>query len=186
MKITYTNNPLTSIIEVDEDDIKRIKQSLEVEELWGVVYRAQYHLETIKNYNPVKAEAILEDAHREVYKEIDRCLPYYLESLSGRHGGDCTSFACSCEKCQTERMLGIDTIEGLSKGMGSAISGLFKFESDLSIHEAISNYEETIKIPIEKKTGKDEWLNAHIPRWENDRTKTLEWLKKYRDAHFPL
>lgn len=169
MKITYTNNPLNAKLELNSHDLTMLKTHLELEELHDVVYWATHHLKDIKNYNLVKALEALDIEN--VYKEINRCLPYYLEDLNLPHLGDCTAFACACTRCQAESYMGIDTTKDISKSMGSIISELFRYNTSDNLGEIIIQYEKQIKDQIDNSN------------YQDARIKVLTYLKEYKLKH---
>ena len=97
--------------------------------------------------------------------------------------GDCTCVPCTCYRCLVESMLGIDTIKGLGKHEANAVQGAFCKDGKKTIEEAIATLEAD-KEYIKPATWPDSvGYEIHIPRWESERKRATEWLKKYKEVH---
>lgn len=154
MKITYTPNPLRTIIELDDHEKEVFKLKLKIEQLEEDIFAAAYELD------PKNANWTMSSSHRHpngrtqeeliagvlsdhldtsyLYSEgeykgrgldarVDELFGYYVDDLRGSHAGDCTCVACSCTKCHAEGMLGIDTIKGLEKHAAHKIQAAFDY-----------------------------------------------------------
>lgn len=108
---------------------------------------------------------------------VDEMHRYYVESLLGSHGGDCTCFCATCIKCDAEHKMGINTIEGLNKHAGHYVCLAFN-RRDCDLDKAIQNLEE---FKPRKKFGSDDALQA---QWSDWAAAALTWLVKYREDHF--
>jgi len=83
-----------------------------------------------------------------------------------------------------EEMIGIDTIKGLNKHAGYRISQAFYKEKTLD--EAIEYLNANIVSTkdIEWDNFSQEDFDSHIPRWTEEGTLALTWLRNYRATHF--
>jgi hypothetical protein len=146
MKITYTPNPLNTVIELDAHEQELFKLKLRIEEYENMMFNAHWNLTRSSEYlATLPRMKTLEDARAEAIKRIDpeywcsddrtklddridELFDHYLGELSMNHSGDCTCFPCSCGKCHAEGMLGLDTTKGLSKYMASKIERAFSYK----------------------------------------------------------
>lgn len=209
MKITYTPNPLNTIVELDEHEIELFRLKLKIEQYeemifsahWGLTRTAEYlaGLPRPKTVEQAREEAIKElepeywcDDGNKLDKRVDELLKHYLEELRLPHLGDCTCFAMSCSKCHAESLFGIDTIKGLGKHQAHKVQGAFSNGKDgdvwlpeASLDEAISrleNYNPT-KGPAWARFSQGDF-DAHVPRWKAEAASAAAWLKNYRSEHF--
>lgn len=203
MKITYTPNPLNTIIELDEHEKKELWYKLKIEALVERLFRVHYELTYGSRENP-KVDSILADVDPDYYlndedetgrsrldKRIDEALAYYLDDLRSAHMGDCVCFACSCSKCHAEDLLGINTIKGLGKHPANKIDGAFSngkngdvWLPQASIHEAITRLENYDPKPVSSAAwDKVGGFDVHVPRWKEEAEAALVWLRNYRDEH---
>jgi len=83
MKISYKQNPLETLVELDEEEIKTLRKKIKDDE-----------------WTENEAEERLDDILRES-----------LKALKSSHDGDCVCSPCTCFKCLAEDLLGIDTLE---------------------------------------------------------------------------
>lgn len=183
MHIHYQPNPLQTIIELDPHDLEKLRLKLMIEDLQERLYGAHFHLEPGKYFDVAAAIRSLdvnslEDAPFE--RKIDRLVDLCIEELRGQHIGDCTCQPCSCMKCHAERLLGIDTIEGLGKHAAHKIDAAFATER--SLDAAIASLEDY------KPVRGESWLrfpqadfDQHIPRWTEEAHHAAAWLRAYRD-----
>lgn len=132
MKITYTPNPLNTIIELDEHEQKELWYKIKVNEMEEMLSMAEYYV-TEKYLNLEDARQELDSSYyladtnkkSKLDERCDTLLEHFLQELKSNHIGDCTCIACSCSKCHAESILGIDTIPGLSKYTGNSIRNAF-------------------------------------------------------------
>lgn len=182
MKFTYNQNPLATVVELDERDRKDLFMALKLEHLEDQLFEAHFAHEGLDGsktltrhdgtliYTAEQCAADLRAAidpenfcSDEIDAEIKRKAAFYEEELKGSHGGDCTCFACSCAKCWAESMLGINTIDGLGKHGGYYVQQAFYNNGNRR-----TSIDEVIEV---LSGGKAEVQHA------------VEWLKKYRDTH---
>jgi len=141
MKITYKENPLATVIELDdhEKEVMRLKLKLEIyedrafaahwalanigNELRGQIRTKDMAIEqAMKELDP---DYLLAENGEGIEKRTDDLLTWYLQELQSWHDGDCTAFPASCCKCHAEDMLGLNTIKGIGKHQGYALSQYF-------------------------------------------------------------
>lgn len=195
MKITYAQNPLCSTIELSDTEKKEFWYKLKIEELLQNMSQADFTFSHNEWFNKAIRPRSIEETIAEARKHLDYEYHYgpddgskskldtridllhtvYLEELMSSHAGDCVCFACSCEKCRAEGMLGIDTIKGLGKHQGNWVFSQFRDKETLA--EVIADLEVQIKTPI-VKTEKN--TVETIERWTRERISTLSWLKEYQ------
>jgi hypothetical protein len=162
MKITWTENPLETRVELDEADKKLLFAKLKAEYLEDLIFSAHFEL---------KSE-----------KAVDELVADYTQELLSKHIGDCTCVPCSCTKCRAESLLEIDTIRGLGKHSSYKIDSAFS--GGVSIDEAVrrlENYQPTYD--PNSKWPRSDW-EQHVPRWIEEGKRARAWLVAYRDEHF--
>jgi hypothetical protein len=188
MKITYAQNPLETKVELDDHEKEILWYKIKVEQLKWLIIGANVYLEEGQFFNLDRAREEVEtewlykgegEDRAKFDKQVDEYLEGYLQDLTGTHLGDCTCMASSCGKCNAESLLEIDTIEGLRKHPGSYVYSAFR-DGKRNLNEAIA-YLET-----HKPTAKWKGWEAHADRWAAEQKEACEWLKAYRDKHFPL
>ncbi len=162
MKITWTPNPLRSIVELDDADRWWLREAMQED------HGAQVNT------------AWLNEAHAS-----------YEAALRDTHDGDCLCIPSSCLKCQAEGYLGINTTPGLGKHLASKINFAFgeAFSSDRerTLDEAIavlSHYNPEPTSPM--WDGRHDLWDACLPRWMEEAGRALAWLVGYRTLHFHL
>lgn len=153
MKITYTPNPLRTIVELDEHEQEIFKLKLKISELEEAMGSASVYLDPknaswVMNKTPRRPDGhTLETLIEEVRKDyldmdyfytdkepsglderVNELFEHYIQELQGSHLGDCTCFAMSCSKCHAESKLGIDTLNGLGKHPGHRIQSAFSYK----------------------------------------------------------
>lgn len=203
MKITWNKNPLLTTIELDDAEKELLRWKVKAEELTDLIEEAKYDLGQVDR-PPAKKEAAecVETAlktlkHYDLYagverenslaREVDRMFGFYIEALSESHEGDCVCMACSCTKCHTEVLLGIDTMPGLEKHAANKIANAFGKDNEKSIEEAIASLE---NYKVTPPTGQLEgWSKVggwekHVPRWTKEAADAATWLKQYKEDHF--
>lgn len=209
MKITYTPNPLATVVELDEHEKRELWHRIRFEQMLDMLFAVHFELTCRGGAAPdlekLKKEAdpdyYLNDAEGHVDKtrldlRCDGLLEHYLEELRGQHAGDCTCIAMSCSKCNAESMLGIDTIKGLGKHQGNKIQSVFSRYNpatkkhdgpEVTLDEAIAKLEAYDPKPEGDQSAWDKvgGFFSHVPRWKAEAADALAWLKAYRDQHFP-
>lgn len=166
IKVNYTQDPLKSIIELEDIHIKIIRERLYSEALESEVYElTEKH--TTKSFV---------DCLTEAEQESERLLTYYKEACAESHCGDCIKVCCSCTKCFVEDILGLNTLEG--------------FTHPYWIDKAFSDGRETLKEAIDwlKNTPVQQtWPGSeqYIELWQRQKEITLDELLVYKEKHFP-
>lgn len=174
MKVTYTPNPLRSIVELDGNDRYRLKQGIENDLLYSLTVRAQLYLREGKIDRAIE----ILDAIEKVEEATEREATEDVSALRGSHCGDCICVPCTCTKCQAERHLDINTLDGLNKHMAYKIAAAFGENGDRTIEQALeslANYDPT---PWPK--NRELW-DSCMPRWKEEATAAHAWLLRYRN-----
>lgn len=194
MKIIWNQNPLRTVVELDEHEKEVLWYKVKIQEMEELLYTAHFHLTPDYGYfNAAKVQQacdpsyFISDEYNKdkpslINQTVDERHKTYLDALQGSHDGDCICHACSCIKCHAEQLLGVDTILGLRKHQAAAI------------HQACGGWKE--QIPIEQAIKTLEEYDAHkrIPQWKGeqkwydkwnlDHKQAAEWLKMYKNTHF--
>lgn len=183
MKITYTPNPMRTIVELDEHEKKEFWYKTKIDQMQWMLAGGRFYLcHEFDCYDVNRAKEELTYDEAELDKRVDELSEYYIKSLLDIHLGDCTCVPCSCDKCHAESLLGIDTIKGLGKHEGSKVSGAFDMKpggvDGRTLDEAIERLEQY------KPAADWEGWEAHAERWEREAKNALAWLKEYKDQHF--
>ena len=118
MKITYTPNPLNTVVELEPHEIELLRLRLKIEQYEEMIFSAHHALTAGLDKDKASAEAAetLDPNHwccdepSRLDGRVDELLQHYLDELRGAHAGDCTAFAAPCLKCHAEDLLGIDTL----------------------------------------------------------------------------
>jgi len=190
MKIIYNENPLRTVVELDENDRRILWFKIKVEELQNKLFDVHFNLTEGEYFNLERARkdadpvAYLQEVDQEktaIDERVDMLLEHYVQELSGVHVGDCTCQPCSCSKCRAEEILGINTL-GSSPGNHELAKIDSAFSKDRSLSEALS-YLKDHKISREKpeswKSFTQEDYESHIPRWESEQARAYEYLRDY-------
>lgn len=193
MKITYTPNPLNTIVELDEKEVELFRLKLRIELLEEAVFGAQYHL----GMNPYAKDTFdVEAAKRDLrYDEekadarVEQLLHHYLEELKLPHLGDCVCFAMSCSKCHAESLLGIDTLKPFpgKHPMHHVASAFSRWNPETKQHDRpeVSLDEAIEKLASYKPSASWAGWEAHADRWAREAKSAHEYLLNYRNTHFP-
>lgn len=181
MKIKYAQNPLLSIIELDDTERTILWYRIKVKEMEEMLFEAHFYLQEGREYfsierarTAVEADYYCTDDKSPLDKRVDMLYECALSELTSRHSGDCTCFACSCAKCWTEQLLGIDTIKGLGKHEAHKIQSIFHADENISAAEALVRMQNQAPIEVTK-----DWHEQHIERWRAERIRALEWFSNY-------
>lgn len=179
MKITYKDNPLETIVELDETEKEILRLKTKIEILYEDAWMAEYHLKE-KNFDLEKAKDYLKifSSEKLVNEEVDRLFEEYIKELQLSHCGDCVCFPCSCTKCHAEGMLGINTFPDL--GSHSAHKIAMEFRKYKTIDEVIDSLENFNPKMEDCWVGKVEVWKSHLPRWTKEAKEASVWLKNYK------
>ena len=196
--IEWAPNPLFTKVILDERAKTEFKLRLIIDHVSMDLFGAYFNLNKEKwpeHYDPERALSELkpifetgaksDDDHIEVLAK-DASYEWYLEELTGAHGGDCTCVACSCPKCRAENILGIDTIRGLGKHEASKILDAFGgYDNARPLDQAIEHLEnyKPVRTGAWQKFPQEDF-DKHVPRWTEEGKRALAWLKQYRADHF--
>lgn len=197
MKIIYHENPLRTVVELDEHDRQVFWLKIKVEELQNRLFDVHFSLTEGEFFNLDRArrdadpESYIQEDNQEkvsVDKRVDSLFDAYVKDLAGWHSGDCTCVACSCMKCRAEEILGVDTLKPFpgKQVLAKVDSAFCSYENgekkERSLAEAIAHLRD-YKIPRQKpdawnKTSQAEY-EKHIPRWESEQARAYEYLNNY-------
>lgn len=206
MKITYAPNPLYTSVELDEFEKKEFWYKIKIDVLISKMGEADFDLSHHEWFNKAIRPQTIEEAIAKARKHldffyleegengeksgldqrVDMLYEVYLVELAGPHCGDCICVACTCDKCQAESKLGIDTIPGLGKHPANKILAAFGRNNDKSIDEVIeilSTYVPPSKGPSWDIFSQEEF-DKNLQRWEEENKHALEYMLKHRDTHF--
>lgn len=190
MKITYTPNPLETIVELDEHEQEVFKLKIKIAEMESDMFSAHFYLQEGKDWYSVEdarkeldPNYFVSDEGNGLDKRVQQLFECYIADLKSSHIGDCTCVACSCTKCYAESLLGIDTIQGLGKHEGHAIYSAFNYKDGdewkkRSLPEALE-----ILRTYKPNAAWQGW-EAHADRWTAERKRAYEWLLNYSNTHF--
>jgi hypothetical protein len=191
MKINWHQNPLKTTIDVDNQDKQMILLALQNEQYSEILCSIDNWLQRKTRKD---AEPTIEKIHEKIREWGEICnmtadhedVQIVIEDLQHGHGGDCTCWPMACSKCMAESFLGIDTIKGLGKHEAAKIMSAFGKNGDKTIDEAL----EALKTPYDYEKRHSSWekysreeYEKHIPRWEVEKKKAIEWLEKYKQEH---
>lgn len=186
MNITYAQNPLATVVELDDHDRAILRLKLEIEDLEDKIVSAEYDLKKGK-IDEARAELDYSwmDGEKKAAREarFAEMVAYYEAELRSYHVGDCTCVACSCDKCHAEVMFGIDTTKGLGKHAGHKIACAFGKDGARSIDEALAylrDYDPQPQAGREEAWAKLGGWAQYVPRWKAEAAEAFEWLKHYK------
>lgn len=202
MKIIYHENPLRTVVELDEHDREVLWLKIKIEELKDRLFHTDFHLTEGEYFDLDDARYscnpdhyIQEDNQEKVAvdKRVDLLFETYVQELAGWHSGDCTCVPCTCMKCMAEGVIGVDTLapfpgkQVLAKVDGAFLSYEDGKKKERSLKEALEylrDYRVSRQKPVNWRTSQEEY-ERHIPRWENEAARAYEYLKNYAAEHFP-
>jgi hypothetical protein len=194
VKITYHPNPLRTVIELDPAELENFRLKVKLAEMSDLLFDAHFHLEEGAYFDLAKARDAVDPAYylqdgdkiSGLDERVELLVSTFVSDLAGTHIGDCTCFPASCTKCHAEEILGIDTIKGMGKHMGSKIFHAFEKHGTLdAVIESLENYapERTPEWVRTDPSGAM-WASC-LPRWQTEANQAAAWLRAYRDEHFP-
>jgi hypothetical protein len=187
MNIIYKDNPLASIVELDEAEqrelwlkIKLTKMEHIIEFAWLESKKTHYDIEKIRKDLDIDYWCPEDNTKSKLDKSVDELFDICIAELKEIHIGDCTCVPCSCTKCYAEDLLGINTIPYLKQHPASMIESAFsEFESIDDVIHFLDNY-----VPDRSKGGwdseSDERWNEVSPEFIEDAADAAIWLKKYK------
>lgn len=198
MRIVWAENPLNTRVELDELDMRLLKEKLKSERLEDCLVSACFDLSSdalSRNKDKTAEERIamvtldinylLDEAKRgdkTFSEQLDESVASYVQGLLDAHCGDCTCVACSCSKCHAENLLGVDTIKELGKHPATKINAAFKEGGDIDgAIRWLSTYQPTHD--PKSRWAREEWA-VHVPRWVEEGKRAHAWLVAYKDEHF--
>lgn len=177
MKVIWNENPLLTHYELDERDIEymrsRLMNELILDEISNVDVNASRE-DIIAKVNYIQSSEMV----RDVATEVTRLMTFYLDALSPNypHCGDCTKVACGCVKCHAEEALN-------HFSMGTTLSHynhiVTAFKDGRTLDEAINFMENN------PPTATWDGWEQYAPRWRKSQLEELDWLKGYKETHFP-
>lgn len=186
MKIIYKDNPLATIVTLTENEKREFWLKLKIAQLEEILASAWFDLESdtpnedIRKILDIDYWCSSDGSKSKLDQRVDELCEIFIKELTENHIGDCTCVPCSCSKCYVEELLGVNTIDGLSKYARSMIESAF--ENATTIDEAIDwldNY-----VPNRSKGG---WDSASDERWESavplfheHAEEASSWLKTYK------
>jgi hypothetical protein len=187
MKITYKENPLDTVVELDEHEKKELWYKIKIDEMEDRLFMAHYYYNKEGGADDVQyyldPEYYCTDEKSPLDKRCDQMLEWFIEELKGYHNGDCTCVPASCIKCHAERKLGIDTIEGLGKHSAHKIDHAFREHGTIdAVLESLKEFNP--KISDVWKNNREGW-EEHLPRWKQEAKHAYDWLLKYKEEHGP-
>ncbi|KKL78971.1 hypothetical protein LCGC14_2019540 [marine sediment metagenome] len=138
MKITYDENPLNTIIELDEHDTEVLWLKIKIDQMTSRLCGAHFYLTEREKYNNFDLDRARQECdpdclyneeggkeNSKIDQRVDEIMKYLVDALKNAHCGDCTCIACSCDKCHAEELLGIHTTRGLGKHEASYVEAAF-------------------------------------------------------------
>jgi hypothetical protein len=190
MKITYTPNPLSCIIELDEHEKKELWYKIKIGAMEERMFSAHYAL---VNTHPVTkaVQQASKDLDPEYwYSEnsklddrVNELHVWFLEELAGTHCGDCTCVAATCSKCLAEEMIGVRTTEGLDKHAGHKIASAFFYRDGEEFKErSFSEAMQKLQSFDPERTTSATYMK-YVPRWLSENKRAIHWLEQYGKEH---
>ncbi len=138
MQIIYKENPLETIILLDENEKKELWYKIKIRQMQNILTSGYVH---IKRNEISEAKKTLDTSYyisnekSKLDEYVDQLYEYFLESLIEPHDGDCINLPTSCGKCIAENYLKINTLSGLSQLSAEWID--IQFKKNKSINEVI-------------------------------------------------
>lgn len=213
MKITYTENPLLTVIELDDAEKKELWYKIKIGQLEDMASEAHHLLSEREWYNTNIRRRTLEETVDEACQildpkrwytsewskmdeRVDELHAHYLLELQQEHFGDCTCVPCSCSKCHAEDLVGSNTIAGLGKHQAHHIARAFNIvDADKNVIgqrillEALDYLADHKFIARTDAESVKRWEQLggeerHIKRWNAELLEAYAWLRRYANEHF--
>ena len=185
MEIHWAQNPLESIVEINDYDKQILKLKLRIENLEESLWDVNFALKEGNEFNLEEARRQANDEYWSIeanQASIDRLFGYCLESLSGEHCGDCTCVPCSCIKCYTENLLDIRTLK-TNKIAASIIKSAFEKSNTKKLDDVIKYLEKYEPICSGSWLPFPEKFKSLVPKFIKDAHAAAEWLRVYKKEH---
>ena len=181
--IQWAQNPLETKVVLDDRAKENFKLRHVISRLVMNAYSAYFHLNSADQYyDPERARAelheLIEDNVEKLF--VKHYADEYLEELEGRHVGDCTCVACSCTKCHSEELLGIDTLKGLHKHEAYAIASAFRQDGVQTAAQALAY------LRGRRIEATEAWMAPHLERWRAENERASAWLESYININLNL
>jgi hypothetical protein len=199
MKILWNQNPLATVVELDDHDKNLLWHRVKIARLESAICEAYCNLDP-KYQEWCKTALKDKDFIAEARRNLDyayicgdeshngklfdayvsELTDEYVAELSSLHYGDCTCVACSCMKCQAELLVDVATIPGLGKHEASHIRGAFapKDQSQPTLNDVL------IELADFEPKDVPECGLPHVDRWREEVRRAREWLVTYQRTHF--
>ena len=205
MKITYTPNPLDTIVELEPHEVELLRLKIKLKEYEEMIFSAHFTItDRLKDLGSLKARSLEEavtaardmldpkywcsDGPSELDARVEELLQHYMAELKGSHCGDCTCVPMSCSKCHAEELLGIDTLRPFpGKGAGFRIASVFSRwnpatkqhdQPEVSLDDAIQ------QLAAYKPSSAGPAWEPHAERWNREAKAAHDFLVNYRNQHF--
>jgi hypothetical protein len=187
MIIRWAQNPLVTVVELDDKDIQILELHTQIECLKDRLYGAYVKLHDKRDIDAAieRLNLPLIEGDDRIERRVKEIASSYIEALTKEsHEGDCTCVPCTCSKCLAEEYLGIDTIKGLGKHEAYKINAAFAATngSIVAAMQHLDNYNPTPN--GNWKRNLDAW-NECLPRWKTEAANAAVWLRNYQNEHFP-
>ena len=150
MKMTYTENPLATRVELDEAESCMLWHIIKAKELEELLFEVHCHLDPRHlDVNKARDDADLtyilgddDNVPSGLEQRVNTLHAHCMAELQSYHVGDCTCVPCGCSKCYAEDLLGIDTVPGLGKHAGHTILRLFQDDGCTTCAQAMALLEQ--------------------------------------------
>lgn len=175
MKFTYKPNPLSTIIELDDNEKNILYHKIKIAELLETMssINIEDDIKKIKEYSSFDYYYNDKDEDSDFEKYIKKIHIDLMNVLTENHGGDCTHLPAACPKCYVETMMGIDTLKGLNSYSGYYIHAFFNEYGQNNIGEVLSalkNYSPDTPGAIK-----------YSEKWVVEARYAYEWLLKHKE-----
>ena len=187
MKIIWNQNPLCTVVELNDNDREVLVRYVQNEYYSDILANIEMGISDGKITS-------LDEVYMQAKKWEEICnlnadcemVKTFEEELKNEHIGDCTCVPCSCLKCHAEYAIGVNTLKGLGNHEASAIQSAFGDSNEKTLEEAIEFLQKEIRYedrhPSWEKYSREDY-EKHIPHWEQQRRNALEWMIKYKLEH---